>query len=45
MKLFALVLPCVLALATFDRPAAADQPGKHPAYLHALTDLRMRDGT
>lgn len=39
-KLISLVIPFALAFAAFDRPAAADQPGQHPAYLHALTDLR-----
>ncbi|HEY1550095.1 MAG TPA: hypothetical protein VGG28_19845 [Kofleriaceae bacterium] len=39
-KLLALVVPFALALGTFAQPAAADQPGSHPAYLHALTDLR-----
>ena len=35
---FALVF--VAALAALPLAARADQPGKHPAYLHALTDLR-----
>jgi hypothetical protein len=39
-KLLALVLPFALALGAFEHPAVADQPGAHPAYLHALTDLR-----
>jgi hypothetical protein len=39
-KLLALVVPFALALGGFDRPVMADQPGAHPAYLHALTDLR-----
>lgn len=39
-KLLCLVIPFALAVAVFERPAAADQPGQHPAYLHALTDLR-----
>lgn len=30
----------LLALLTASSAALADQPGKHPAYLHALTDLR-----
>jgi hypothetical protein len=30
----------MLALTAFAPTASADQPGKHPAYLHALTDLR-----
>jgi hypothetical protein len=34
-SLFALMFAAVLPLA-----AHADLPGKHPAYLHALTDLR-----
>ncbi len=29
-----------LVLAVAPAPARADQPGHHPAYLHALTDLR-----
>jgi len=40
-KLMTFVIPFALALASFNHPAAADQPGKHPAYLHALTDLRQ----
>ena len=39
-KLSLLVIPFALALAAFTPPAFADQPGSHPAYLHALTDLR-----
>jgi hypothetical protein len=38
MKLFR-VLP-FLALALSTVPAMADLPGAHPAFLHALTDLR-----
>jgi hypothetical protein len=30
----------VLALACLALPALADTPGRHPAYLHALSDLR-----
>lgn len=30
----------VLALACLAVPALADTPGRHPAYLHALSDLR-----
>jgi hypothetical protein len=30
----------VLALASLTLPALADTPGRHPAYLHALSDLR-----
>jgi hypothetical protein len=30
----------VLALAYLTIPAPADTPGRHPAYLHALSDLR-----
>jgi hypothetical protein len=33
-------LPLLLA-ALIPLVAAADDPGKHPAYLHALSDLRM----
>jgi hypothetical protein len=40
-KLMALVIPFALALVSFNQPASADQPGRHPAYLHALTDLRQ----
>ncbi len=36
-KLFLMAACAVLLLTTF---AAADLPGAHPAYLHALTDLR-----
>jgi hypothetical protein len=39
-KLLKMILPSVLVLASAATPALADQPGKHPAYLHALTDLR-----
>jgi hypothetical protein len=39
-KLMALVIPFALALTAAAPAAMADQPGKHPAYLHALTDLR-----
>jgi hypothetical protein len=34
------VLPGLLLAATLPLAANADMPGKHPAYLHALTDLR-----
>ena len=36
-KLIMMAASAVLLLTTF---AAADTPGAHPAYLHALTDLR-----
>lgn len=36
-KLFLMAACAVLLLTAF---AAADMPGAHPAYLHALTDLR-----
>jgi hypothetical protein len=39
-KLLKMILASALALASAATPAFADQPGKHPAYLHALTDLR-----
>ncbi len=39
-KLCMLVIPFALAFAALDKPAAADEPGHHPAYLHALSDLR-----
>jgi hypothetical protein len=39
-KLLTIVASFALAFALFDRPAAADQPGAHPAYLHALSNLR-----
>lgn len=39
-NLMKLGLPFVLALVSAAPQAMADQPGKHPAYLHALTDLR-----
>lgn len=39
-KLFKIVLPSMIGLLFAVPPAFADQPGKHPAYLHALTDLR-----
>jgi len=34
-------LTAVLMIALIPLLASADQPGKHPAYLHALTDLRI----
>jgi hypothetical protein len=39
-KLWKLALPAVLAFVCAAPQAFADQPGRHPAYLHALTDLR-----
>jgi hypothetical protein len=39
-KLFKIALPAVLAFVCAAPAAFADQPGHHPAYLHALTDLR-----
>ena len=40
-NLLKLVLPFGIALFTIAPQAAqADSPGKHPGYLHALTDLR-----
>ena len=38
MKLIKLAIPAVLFLSS--APAMADLPGKHPGFLHALTDLR-----
>jgi hypothetical protein len=38
--LIRLALPAVLALAAFAPTAQAEQPGQHPHYLHALSDLR-----
>jgi hypothetical protein len=35
-----LALPAVFALAAMAPSAQADQPGQHPHYLHALSDLR-----
>src|SRR5215475_4932784 len=35
-----LILPLALVLGCVPPPAFADQPGKHPFYLHALADLR-----
>src|SRR5450432_4101235 len=37
-----LVMPAALAIAAIVTPAvaSADQPGKHPHFLHALSDLR-----
>jgi hypothetical protein len=38
---FRILFPSALALAAFATgSASADQPGKHPAFLHALSDLR-----
>jgi hypothetical protein len=34
-------LVTILMITTIPMLANADQPGKHPAYLHALTDLRV----
>ncbi|MGA2450842.1 MAG: hypothetical protein ABTD50_19430 [Polyangiaceae bacterium] len=40
--LLKIVIPASLAFAALVGPqASADQPGKHPAFLHALTDLRF----
>ncbi len=39
-KLLQIILPAALVLGSVAAPAFADQPGKHPAYLHALSDLR-----
>ena len=40
--LFRIVFPAALALcAAFAGNASAEQPGKHPALLHALSDLRF----
>ena len=39
-KLWKMILLSSLVLGTAAPAAFADQPGKHPAYLHALTDLR-----
>ena len=41
-KLSTTVLAALALCASFTAPSAnaADLPGKHPAYLHALTDLR-----
>jgi hypothetical protein len=37
-----ILLPSVLAItAALAGQASADQPGKHPAFLHALSDLRF----
>ena len=36
-----IVLPAALALAALAGNASAEQPGKHPALLHALSDLRF----
>ncbi len=40
-NLLKLALPLMLALTAYTPQASADQPGKHPAYLHALSDLRV----
>jgi hypothetical protein len=34
------LLLAMACLAVFPSASRADQPGRHPAYLHALTDLR-----
>ncbi len=41
IRISSLALVALIALITFASPSArADQPGKHPAFLHALSDLR-----
>lgn len=40
MKLFNRFSLMFLLLAAFASMALADEPGRHPAYLHALDDLR-----
>ena len=43
--LFRVLLPSIIAAAAFVGPqASADQPGSHPNYLHALSDLRNARG-
>lgn len=39
-KLMTAALGALAMTAFIGAPALADNPGKHPAYLHALTDLR-----
>jgi len=39
-ELLKMLLATSLVLGSAVTPAFADQPGKHPAYLHALSDLR-----
>lgn len=39
-KPFLRTIGAVLVALSFGAPAFADNPGKHPAYLHALSDLR-----
>jgi hypothetical protein len=38
--IFRIALPALLALVAIAPVALADQPGAHPHYLHALSDLR-----
>ena len=40
MKQVKMILMAVCAIVLLSAFAAADTPGAHPAYLHALTDLR-----
>jgi hypothetical protein len=41
IRLSFMALAAVLMLGSVPTAARADQPGKHPAFLHALTDLRF----
>ena len=44
--LLSILAPSVIALAIATAgSASADQPGKHPAFLHALSDLRFARAT
>ncbi len=43
-RLTMVALAAAFALFALHGKAAADTPGKHPAYLHALTDLRSARG-
>lgn len=43
--LLRIVIPAFMAAASFVGPqASADQPGAHPYYIHALSDLRAARG-
>ena len=44
MKKTCIVVLSLAALVVGTRAARADQPGRHPAYLHALEDLRHARG-
>jgi hypothetical protein len=40
MKIYAPILTALALVAALVAPASADFPGRHPAYVHAMGDLR-----